>query len=182
MVRIKAGPGGGPIVRRPSPADLAEELTLILQFEGATGGDLLAARRSLEPTVARAAAAVIKAEQVTELREANDQLLERIDDEWAFLEANRLFHRIIARASGNVVLEMYATSLVTLADGRQAGVTYALDTRGHVHRQHEKILAALAAHDAPAAEAAMTHHIAETERYWRRNFPEMYTRPVRWTA
>jgi DNA-binding FadR family transcriptional regulator len=97
---IKAGPRGGPVVRHPSPTDLGQALKMILQFETATAGDLMIARLSLEPAVARAAASAMTPAQLAELRAINARLLDRIADEDAFLEANRAFHEMLAHACG----------------------------------------------------------------------------------
>src|SRR5262245_10166373 len=44
VVRIRSGPNGGPVVRRPRPADYAGALELALQFEHATVADVVRAR------------------------------------------------------------------------------------------------------------------------------------------
>ncbi|HEY6761217.1 MAG TPA: FCD domain-containing protein [Baekduia sp.] len=179
---IKSGPHGGPVVRHPSPTDLGQALKMILQFETATAGDLMIARLSLEPAVARAAATAITPEELAELRAANARLLAVIDDEDAFLEANRAFHEILAGACGNVVLEMFTRSLMTIADGRAVGASYSPRARKEVHAAHERVLAAVAAGDADAAHAAMLAHIEAARRHWHRRHPDLDGRPVRWAG
>jgi DNA-binding FadR family transcriptional regulator len=179
---IKAGPRGGPVVRHPSPTDLGQALKMILQFETATARDLMIARLSLEPAVARAAATTITPEQLAELRATNDRLLTHIDDEDAFLEANRAFHEILACACGNAVLEMFTKSLMTIADGRAVGASYSPRARAEVHAAHERVIAAVAAADADAAQAAMLAHIEAARRHWHRRHPDLDGRPVRWAG
>lgn len=180
VLTIRSGPRGGPIVRRPSPTDLSEALTLILQFESATAGDLIYARISLEVAVARAAAGAASDTDLAELRATNDLLLEELDDEQSFLHSNREFHGVLAHASGNMVLEMFTKALLSLADGRALGVQYSRRTRAHVHRAHERIIDAVAGRDPAAAEAAMLEHMQEARDYWTRRYPEVLARRVRW--
>lgn len=177
---IKAGPHGGPVVRHPSPADLGQALKMILQFETATAGDLMTARLSLEPAVARAAATAMTPEQLVQLRASNDALLTDIDDESAFLTANRTFHEILARACGNVVLEMFTRSLMTIADGRAVGARYSLRARSSVHAAHQLVIEALAARDVAGSERAMLAHIEAARDHWYRHHPDLQGRPVRW--
>jgi DNA-binding FadR family transcriptional regulator len=179
---IKAGPRGGPVVRQPAPSDLGQALTMILQFETATANDLMTARVSLEPAVARAAAQGITPEQVAELRAANEAMLDAIEDEDDFVEANRRFHEILARASGNVVLEMFTRSLMTIADGRAVGTSYSPKARAGVHAAHEQVIATVAAGDPDAAEQAMLDHLEEARRHWHRRHPDLADQPVRWSG
>jgi DNA-binding FadR family transcriptional regulator len=182
VLTIRAGPRGGPVVRHPSPSDLSEALTLILQFESATANDLMNARVSLEPAVARAAAKAMTADQLAELRAANADLLEAVSDQDAFLEANARFHETLAHGCGNSVLELFASSLLSLADGRSIGPNYAAKLRPTVHAAHEKIIAAVAARDPDAAEAAMAEHLEDAQKHWRRAHPELLNRLVRWAT
>src|SRR5207248_1815276 len=63
VLTIRAGPKGGPVVRRPSAEDFGDALALILQFEGASLSDVIEARNALEPMLARLAAPRIDADQ-----------------------------------------------------------------------------------------------------------------------
>lgn len=181
LLTIRAGPQGGPRVRHPKPANLGEALALILQFEGVTGADLIAARISLEGAVAQAAARVARPEDLDELRGCNDLVLDELSDEGSFLDTNRRFHEVLAQASGNRVLEMYVAALLAVGDGRALGARYEEAARRSVHAAHRVILDAVASGDTAASEAAMRRHLAEAERYWRRHFPSVLDGRVRWT-
>jgi DNA-binding FadR family transcriptional regulator len=179
---VKSGAHGGPVVRHPSPSDLGQALKMILQFETATGRDLMTARLALEPVVARAAALARTPNHVAELRAANATLLDATGDEKAFLEANRRFHEVLAHSCGNVVLEMFTRSLMTIADGRAVGASYSPEARTEVHAAHTRILDAVAAGDADAARDAMLAHIEAARRHWHRRHPELDGKPVRWAG
>jgi GntR family transcriptional repressor for pyruvate dehydrogenase complex len=56
VVNIRAGPGGGPEIRRPGWPQLASTIALLLQFADAPMREVLEARTAIEPGVARMAA------------------------------------------------------------------------------------------------------------------------------
>src|SRR6202034_1454610 len=76
VLTIRPGPGGGPIVRHPKPADLSESLTLILRFRHASLGEVRDARRALEPMIANLAAEEITEEEIAELQASVQWMLD----------------------------------------------------------------------------------------------------------
>jgi DNA-binding FadR family transcriptional regulator len=181
VLTIRSGPGGGPVVRRPRPRELAEALTLILQFEGATFEQVMEAREWLEPTIARKAVSRIGPTGLDELRAANEAILHALSDVEAFSVANRDFHGIIARNCGNIVLQIFSETLLVIADGRPMGITYTSRQIAAIVDAHQAIIDAFAAGDADGAEAAMSEHLAEARNYSTHSFGRLITRPVRWT-
>jgi DNA-binding FadR family transcriptional regulator len=181
VLRIRPGPGGGPTVHRPGPHDLSEVLTLILQFEGATLDDVMGARVDLEPLVARAAGTKIGKPAIDELRAVNEQYAATADDAVEQTAANRRFHSIIAENCGNVVLGILTEPLVRIAhNGVGGGVTYSTKQLEASVEDHDQIIRALAKHDPDAAEAAMRAHVQKTTAFWRRQYRDLISRPVRW--
>jgi GntR family transcriptional regulator, transcriptional repressor for pyruvate dehydrogenase complex len=180
VLTIRSGPGGGPVVRRPRPSDLGEALTLILQFESTTFQEVMAARAWLEPIVAGSAAAHITKAEVAALREVNAAIIEAPDDPDAFNRHNRRFHSLIAESSGNVVLQIFVQTMMAIGDGRAVGISYPPPLVTAVAEIHERIIAALEASNAQAAEEAMREHLNEANRDWRRRFGHLASQPVRW--
>jgi len=179
-ITIKAGPRGGPVVRRPQPEDLGESLTLILQFSGASLNDVLEAREALEPMMARLAAERITEDQLNALAETIELMRQNPGDQDLFLRENQRFHSTVAEATGSTVLRTFNDTLKAIADGAQMGVSYT--ERGHaaVAGAHERIQVALGAHDGQRAEAAMLQHLADAGAYWRIRFPSLVKGAVRW--
>jgi DNA-binding FadR family transcriptional regulator len=180
VITIRPGPGGGPVVRRPKPDDLREGLTLILQFTGASLKDVFEARSTLEPMIARLAAARLTDAQIDELAASVQEMRDHNDDHEVFLEENRKFHTIIAEATGSSVLWVFNETLKSIADGAVVGVEYTPRRRLAVAAAHEKIVEALRSRDAIAAEEAMRDHVGEAGDFWRRKYPELSARDVRW--
>lgn len=179
VITIRSGPGGGPVVRRPRPDDLSESLTLILQFEGCSLADVLQARGALEPMMARFAAERLTDDELDELAGTIQLMRANVDDHEVFLAQNAIFHSVIAREAGSV-LHVFNETLKHIADGAVAGVRYTARRRLAVAAAHEKILKALRAGDADAAEETMREHVHEAGDYWRRKYPQLVTQPVRW--
>jgi DNA-binding FadR family transcriptional regulator len=180
IIVIRPGRGGGPVVRKPRTTDLAESLGLILQFQGATLADIIQARLLLEPSIACAAAAVMNQATVAQLRETVDIMLIDATDEVRFAQENNRFHAIIAGSVGNPVVSVLLDSLKFVHDGRAAGVQYRPRGVKAVAAAHAQIIDAIEASDPERAEEAMREHLQSAKKYWSKNFPQSYVKPLRW--
>jgi DNA-binding FadR family transcriptional regulator len=180
VITIRPGPGGGPVVRRPKADDLRESLTLILQFSGASLKDVLEARTALEPMMAKLAAETLTKKQVAQLAASVQRMRDHNQDHDVFLEENKYFHTAIAEATGSSVLWVFNETLKSIADGAVVGVEYTSRRRLAVAAAHEAVVEALRNRDPEAAEAAMRKHVGEAGEFWRRHYPELVARDVRW--
>ena len=181
VLTIRPGPRGGPIVRRPEPADLSESLSLMLEFEKANLRVMMDARSILEPAGAGLAAGRITPETIATLRGINQNILDSSDDMEAFFELNREFHRLIAEASGNIVIQIFAESIIAIADGQTAGMTYQPRAVESIAAAHEVILQRLEAGDPLLASSAMAAHLDDSHEYWRRHYSELLDQPISWS-
>ena len=182
VITIRPGPGGGPVVRGPRANDLAESLTLILQFSGASLTDVLEARTALEPMMAGLAAERLTDVQLNELSSSVTRMRDQSGDHEVFLAENRFFHAKIAEGTGSRVLVVFADTLKSIADGSVLGVEYTNNRRLAVATAHEHVVEALRSRDREAAQAAMLSHVGEAGGYWRRKYPDLVFRPVRWVG
>jgi DNA-binding FadR family transcriptional regulator len=180
VLTIRPGPGGGPVVRRPQPNDLSESLTLLLQFEGATLSEVLSARAELEPIVARTALPNMKRTAIDELIAVNDEYGMTSGDPAAQTAANARFHSIIADHCDNVALRIFTESLIRIAHSNLGGVVYTSRRLKQSFESHQTIIDALVANDPDAVQAAMRAHVEDSAAFWRRQYGELLTRPVRW--
>lgn len=121
-------------------------------------------RAALEGIAARLAAERIAPEDLARLESIMDELraATRALDRDALVEANDRYHALILKAADNVFLTnairgLRGYFLITQARMRTMRLKPEL-----AMAEHEAIFAALAAHDAPAAEEAMRAHIART--------------------
>jgi GntR family transcriptional regulator, transcriptional repressor for pyruvate dehydrogenase complex len=181
VLTIRSGPGGGPIVRTPDPTDLTESLTLILQFQRATLVEVLDARAWLEPTVARMAAKHITKAEIRRLREINAEVEAAIDaDEESIMDANQRFHRVIAASTGNLVVQTFTETLLTVADSGIDDLNHSRSFKRGTVAGHEKIVAALEKGDPDEAEAAMRAHVLYGKQRRVKENGDLMARPLRW--
>lgn len=171
----RPGPGGGIIVREPSTDLLAHGLSVFLRLHEVPFATVLKAREVIEPALAFEAAANGTDEDFAEL-EASIARMKALDaqrDQEAFLEENRVFHSIIARASGNKVLEVFWETISILATGEHHGIRYSVGNQTHVVKAHQRILDACRARDGEAAAAAMEGHVTALENLVRSRYQHL---------
>jgi GntR family transcriptional repressor for pyruvate dehydrogenase complex len=101
------------------------------------------------------------------------------EDQDAFIAENRVFHGIVARASGNKVLETFWGAISLLAHGEHHGVRYTFGNRQHVIAAHQQILDACRRRDARAAARAMAEHVGELEDLVRDRYQHLLGQPTR---
>ena len=180
VIALKPGPGGGPILMNPAPAHLAGSLQLLMQLNQAPYREIVAARAALEPVISGLAAGLIGADALAELAASLARMRENIDDTDWFRDSGRRFHQVIAWSSGNVLFAYIADALLGILDGTVIGTDDPGDRGAAVLRAHEEIYAALAGHDASAAEQRMREHIEAYARHAQRRFPDTLDQTVTW--
>lgn len=177
-LRIKAGPGGGPIVAVPDAGDLTSALSLQLQFADATFRSVIDARRSVYPILAGQAAQNATNQDIETLHGSIDRLRASVEDSDALAAEARRFHELVAAASNNLVLGFLLNALHRMSEN--AAIQYDLEQRRASVRQMTKILAAIEKGDAEAAQAVTERMLKAALRYWEKTAPELLNEPVSW--
>jgi DNA-binding FadR family transcriptional regulator len=180
VLTIRSGPGGGPVVRHPQPSDLTEALTLILQFKRATLTEVMDARIWLEPTAARMAAGNITKAEIKRLKDINAEMRANIDSEERIMLANQRFHNVITGATGNLVVQVFNETLMTVADSGITDVSHSKTFKRIAVEGHDRIIEALEAKDGDAAELAMREHVLEGKRRRVKENRDLMARSLRW--
>ena len=145
---------------RKSPVTVEESRRFDLrQLPDLTDEAVIDARRVLEPDLARRAAQRIDRPTLSRLAKLIDAQEDMLDDPVRFQISDREFHLAIFNAAANPVLSGFASEAYAHAYTYRRelmrhhdGVRLAVD-------DHRRILAALEARDADAAELAMRGHI-----------------------
>lgn len=176
----RPGPGGGIIVREPSTDLLAYGLSVFLRMHEVPFETVLKAREVIEPALAFEAAANGSDDDFKELEAsiARMKALDAQSDQEAFLEENRVFHSVIARASGNKVLEIFWETISILATGEHHGIRYSVGNQTHVIKAHQRILDACRARDGEAAAAEMEKHVMGLENLVRSRYQHLLKHPT----
>ncbi len=165
VLGLRPGPGGGIIVRKPSIDMLAHGLSVFLRMREVPFLTVLRAREVIEPALTAEAALNGTEADFADLEASIARMknLQGARDQDAFLEENRAFHGIIARASGNKVLEVFWSTISVLAGGEHHGVRYSASNQEHVIAAHERILKACRKRNGEAAATAMQTHVMDLE-------------------
>lgn len=180
VLERRPGPGGGIIVREPSIDLLAHGLSVFLRLHEVPFVTVLKAREVIEPALAYEAALNGTVEHFAEL-EASISRMKVLDaprDQAAFLEENRMFHSIIARAGGNKVLEVFWNTISVLAAGEHHGIRYSIGNQKHVLKAHQRILDACRRRDGAAAAAEMESHVGALENLVRQRYQHLLKHPT----
>jgi DNA-binding FadR family transcriptional regulator len=179
LIRIKPGPGGGPVVSNVSTADFGRMATLFFQVLDIHFGELVEARLVLEPVMARLAA--LKQNHV-----ANDELRAiakagfDADDDVAWHNASRSFHDKVLSMSGNGLLSLVSGSLNDIFADRISGLLYGGRQREQTKKIHAEIADAIASGDADAAETLMREHMVDYQKAVAKREPKLLDEVVDW--
>lgn len=181
ILEIRSGPGGGPVLLKPDGADLGSVLELLLAVSRIRFGEVVDVREVLEPVMAASAASNATDELVGKLRESVKAMgVEELTDD-QFLQENGNFHDILAKGSGNRVMEFFHGSLHSIIDGSVVGVHYSQRRRKVVIESHEEITDAIERRDPQAARAAVEALMTSWRAYVSKRHPETLNRPLTWS-
>jgi len=180
VLELRPGPRGGIVVREPSTDLLAHGLSVFLRLHEVPFVTVIKAREVIEPALAYEAAVNGTEDDFAELQAsiARMKALDAQSDQEAFLEENRMFHSVIARASGNKVLEVFWETISILAHGEHHGIRYSIGNQTHVVKAHERILAACRRRDGKAAANAMETHVSGLEHLVRARYQHLLKQPT----
>ncbi|GAA1529857.1 FadR/GntR family transcriptional regulator [Nocardioides humi] len=159
FVEIRAGRGGGAVVRRPTGHQLAASVRLVVRRSEVSLSALLQTRATIEPPCA-GLAAVRRTEPALRELEASNRLMRETSDVSRFLRANVEWHMAVARASGNELLSGLMEALAELIYDSTGYVgTVDAQVRADTCRAHEAITAAVRRGDRQVARRRMERHV-----------------------
>lgn len=179
-LRIKAGPGGGPVVSTPGADHLASVLSLHLQFTDASFRSVLEARCSIYPVLAAEAATNASREHIDALHESRARMQAEGSDPDLFREESRRFMNVIAAASGNRVLAVLVEALHRMSGETNAG--WAEKQRRSALRSYGRVIQAIEDGEPEDARSIMAESLAAALRSWERTAPDELKEPVAWIA
>jgi DNA-binding FadR family transcriptional regulator len=177
-LRIKAGPGGGPVVSVPGADHLASVLSLHLQFVDASFSAVVDARRSIYPVLAGQAAQNATREDIATLQESISRLNAGVHDPDLFRDEARRFMSVLAAASGNRVLALLVDALHRMSG--EAGASWDEKQRRSALRSYEKVVNRIADGDVDEARSIMDQSLTAGARQWERMAPDELKEPVAW--
>jgi DNA-binding FadR family transcriptional regulator len=180
LISIKPGPGGGPVVAASSSTDFGRMSTLHYMGARATFRELVEARRVIEPLMVGLAAESRDPTIIAELRQLSTQTRQGIQNEFTYRSKTADFHRIIAGASGNRVLDLFGRSLLDIYAERVSGAIFPLEHRERVQAEHDAITKAIEGGDARKAQRLMRAHMDEVVDHVTQRYPGLLDEVVDW--
>ena len=156
--------GDGTYLTSLEPEALLRPVALVLSLSDSGLAELFEARKLVEPGLAALAAARIDDEAAAELCARADASAAALDDAEAFMWADIELHALIAKAAENAVLRRLLDSIASMGIASRRRTGRLAEVREQSALDHREIAAAIAAHDAPAAQAAMLRHLENVER------------------
>ncbi|NKB98280.1 MAG: FCD domain-containing protein [Pseudomonadales bacterium] len=179
-LRIKAGPGGGPVVAAPGLDHLTSALSLQLQFANATFRSVLDARKSIYPTLAAEAAQNAGDQDIARLRESLARLQELASNTTLATAEARNFNELVASASNNLVLSFLVSALHRMSE--HSSVEYSANHWRAYLKHSTKMVEAIEAGEADTARTISTTTHEAGIQYWEKNFPELLSEPIAWVT
>jgi len=177
-LRIKAGPGGGPVVNVPDINHLTSGLSLQLQFANATFRSVLEARKSIYPVLVEEAAVNATHQDIAALRQALSKIQAAIADTRSAVLETRHFYELIAVASKNLVLGFMLNALHRMSEPTRIKFD-ASQWRASL-KDAGRILDAIERGDAEAAREVSTTAMNAAMRYQEKTASDLLSEPVSW--
>lgn len=179
-LRIKAGPGGGPVVNVPGVEHLASALSLQLQFANASYRAVLEARRSIYPVLVAEAAEHATHQDLAALRENLEAARSAVAARGSAVAELRRFYERIAVASRNLVLGLLLDALHRMSD--VVNTHYDATRWRSSLRDAERVLDAIERGDAEEARGTSARSASAALRYQEKHAPDLLDEPVRWVT
>jgi len=169
---VKVLTGSGTFVSKIEPAAVSQSIGLLMWGHGHAFHDLLEIRKMLEVEIAGHAAERAVDDDIEQLEGALDQMtaaLSNVHQDEAglekFVQADLLFHQIMARASKNSLLPLLLAPITDLLAefSRQASsLAGAPENAIHFHRT---LLQVIRSRDSELCRAVMRDHLSDAEKF-----------------
>src|SRR5262249_16934971 len=145
LITIKPGPGGGPVVAAVESRQFGRMASLYFQMGDMTFRELMEARLAVEPMMARLAAERRDPALVAELQAAVAEAGSvPLSNDSLYLSTSADFHAVVARMSGNKILDLLGSSLLEIFYDRVSGMLFPVSRRRGVCESHAAIADAIA--------------------------------------
>ncbi len=179
LIRLKPGPGGGPVVGAVDPRTLAQISTLYLHLGGATYRELFDAQLLMTPIGASLAARNPDRILVRQTLEPFLQETQPLEGP-AYWAATNSFHGSVEELGANRVMELIARLIGQIWHEH---VVTRMDTTGlreAIHEEHRAIATAIIAGQPTKASTLMHDHFKALQDEYRRHWPGRLDELIEW--
>ena len=163
VIYTKKGVNGGVFVADMDHKLVAGPFSDLLQFKKVSIYHIAEVRKIFEPQAARLAAERATPEHLQELEEAIEEMAAAIKSGTPPAIYDLKFHKLIAQAAQNPILQMLADSMLEVASRIITDLHPSLDVLQHVLECHSRIYQAVRDRDPGLAFAVMSEHIIDVQ-------------------
>jgi GntR family transcriptional repressor for pyruvate dehydrogenase complex len=167
LIRLKPGPGGGPVVGSVQAANLARTATLYYHLGAASYRQLLEAQAMLEPLGAELACR--HPDRRTALKPFLDAHEPQGESEYR--RVTRGFHDVVYRLAGNPVLTLLIHAVTHIVTDQVVATMDPVVLRPTILVEHAELARAIAAGRASKARRLMAAHFEAQHDFYRRHWP-----------
>lgn len=162
---VEAVPGRGTFITSVTSHTIRNFIGLFSKYGQEEGqAHLVEAREILELEIAALAAARVKEEHVTAMKEACEAMERTRLDPERFLQAEYNFHLALAEAAANPVIESLLDSIVELLREQRQKIFQVAGGPERGQHHHKEILEAVERKDAEAARKAMREYLEKVRQ------------------
>lgn len=133
--------------------------------------EMIEARKIIEAATVRLAIERASSEDIESIAKYHHAAYAILENKQAFVEADSIFHRALAEASGNGILVTMLQTMSSMMCDVNSELLSTLEGRKIVMDHHQLILDALARRDVPAGLQAMDDHLSNVVRTMQAQMP-----------
>ena len=164
VIYIKKGALGGVFVADVDHRLVSRPFQTLLQLRKVSIDNIAEARLIFEPEAARMAAKRATAEDLRELEEVIEKMSRVVEEGKPQSSYDLKFHKLVARAAGNPILEMLAEAMLEVASKVITDLHPSLDVLKNVVKRHRQVFEAIKKRDGELAFALMSEHIVDVQK------------------
>jgi GntR family transcriptional repressor for pyruvate dehydrogenase complex len=176
LIRLKPGPGGGPLVGTVDASHLARMATLYFHLGASTYDELMATQVMLEPLCAGLAARHRRRRTV--MRPYCS--VPAVVSESTYREHTAGFHLAVYELCDNSVLALLTRAVTIIVSDQVVATMDPVDLRPAILREHATLARAIAAGHADRAQRLMAAHFEAQHQYYRRRWPSRLKGLIEW--
>lgn len=176
LIRLKPGPGGGPVVGKVEAANLARTATLYFHLCAATYEQLLSTQVLLEPLCAQLAS------RHPERREVLEPFFEPAQPatEAEYRKVTEAFHDAVYRLADNAVTTLLTEAVTHIVSDHVVATMDPVPLRSAILEEHAALARAIAAGHSEKARRLTTSHFQVQHDYYRQHWPARLGQLIEW--
>ena len=164
VIYTKKGVSGGAFVADLDHRLVSRSFQTLLKLRKISINNIAEARLIFEPEAARLAARRATPQDLRELEDVIAKMKSVVEAGHPPNLFDLKFHKLVARAAGNPILEMLADSMLEVASQVISDLHPSLEVLRHVVRRHRQVFEAIRSRDGDLAFSLMSKHIVDVQR------------------